>query len=84
MARAPTMVSPEPVFCLSHGVASEATAFDFPARSWFSICSDQEKPCAAIGLSTPTDSTPNISAPTQHGNRNCQAETPAERAMTNS
>ena len=33
---------------------------------------------------TPTDSTPNRNAPMQHGNRNCQAEMPADRAMTSS
>jgi hypothetical protein len=84
MARAPMMVSPELVFCRIQGAASAEAAFDLPERSWVSILSDQENACAAIGLMTPTDSTPNSSAPMQHGSRNCHADTPAERAMTSS
>src|ERR1700755_3229399 len=84
MARAPMMVSPESLFCRIQGAASAETAFDLPERSWVSICSDHEKAFAAIGLRTPTDNAPNNSAPMQHGNRNCHAETPAERAMTSS
>src|SRR3989337_1149139 len=84
MARAPMMVSPELVFCRIQGSASADTVFDLPERSWVSIFSDQENAYAAIGLMTPTDNTPNSSAPMQHGSRNCHADTPAERAMTSS
>jgi hypothetical protein len=66
------------------GHLQSLTAFDLPERSWVSILSDQENACAAIGLTMPTDNTPNSSAPMQHGSRNCHAETPAERAMTSS
>ena len=58
---------------------------DLPERSCVSDLLGRAKSrAAASGLSTPTDSTPNSNAPMQHGSRNCQAEMPAERAMTSS
>src|SRR5690606_24593816 len=84
IARAPMMVSPSLVFWRSHGAANAETEFDVPDRNWVSMDSDRENAYAANGLRTPTVSRPNRNAPAQHGKRNCQADIPADRAITSS